>query len=112
MRQHSALVSGTRQLDHALMEVTQGRLVSKGGAEGYWGLASLEQGWGLALKISDGNPRAIAPTLFALLRRLNAITHEELQALEARFSPLIRVYDDQTVGRMNFVALNSVMYNA
>jgi len=109
MRRHSALVSGTRQLDHALMEVTGGRLVSKGGAEGYWGLASLEQGWGLALKISDGNPRAIAPTLFALLRRLDAISPTELEALEVRFSPLICVHDGQIVGKMNFTALDSVI---
>ncbi|MCS6835185.1 MAG: asparaginase [Anaerolineae bacterium] len=109
MRQHSALVSGTRQLDHALMEVTQGRLVSKGGAEGYWGLASPEQGWGLALKISDGNPRAVAPTLFALLHHLNAITVDELRTLEARFSPLLRVHDGQVVGRMEFTALNSAI---
>jgi len=109
MRQHSALVSGTHQLDHALMEVTQGRLVSKGGAEGYWGLASLEQGWGLALKISDGKPRAVAPTLFALLRHLDAISHAELTALEARFSPLLRVHDGQVVGHMTFVGLNSAI---
>ena len=67
MREHPYMVAGTGRFDTAVMRGTG--LVSKGGAEAVFGAGSPE-GWGLALKISDGGSRALRPaTLTALARR-------------------------------------------
>ncbi len=70
MRAHPYMVAGTGRFDTRLMQATD--LVAKSGAEGVFAAASLdgsdtEPGWGLALKVSDGAGRAIAPTAFAAL---------------------------------------------
>ena len=66
MRAHPYMVAGTGRFDTKLMEATN--LVAKGGAEGIFAAASLE-GWGLALKVSDGARRAVAPAVLAALGR-------------------------------------------
>ena len=67
MRAHPYMVAGTGRFDTTLMEATD--LVAKSGAEGVFACAS-PAGWGLALKISDGASRAVAPAaLAALVRR-------------------------------------------
>jgi L-asparaginase II len=66
MREYPGMVAGTGRFDTGLMEVTD--LVAKSGAEGVFAAASpVEPGWGLALKISDGASRAVAPAVFAAL---------------------------------------------
>jgi len=66
MREHPYMVAGTGRLDSAVMQGTD--LVAKGGAEGVFAAASPE-GWGLALKISDGAMRAVRPAALASLAR-------------------------------------------
>ena len=67
MQQHPYMVAGTERFDTAVMRGTG--LVSKSGAEAVFAAASPE-GWGLALKISDGATRALRPAgLSALARR-------------------------------------------
>ncbi len=66
MRSHPFTVSGTGGFDTEVMENTD--LVAKGGADGVWAAGSGE-GWGLAVKISDGAGRAVRPAAVAALRR-------------------------------------------
>jgi L-asparaginase II len=64
MRAHPFMVAGTGRFDTRLMERTN--LLVKGGAEA--GLAvGNPQGWGMALKISDGSERAVRPVGLAAL---------------------------------------------
>ncbi len=66
MRKHPYMVAGTGRFDTRLMRATN--LVCKGGAEGVFACGSLaEPGWGLALKVSDGASRAVAPAVTATL---------------------------------------------
>ncbi len=70
MRAHPYMVAGTGRFDTRLMQATD--LIAKSGAEGVFAAASLsgsdtEPGWGLALKISDGAGRAIAPAALTAL---------------------------------------------
>jgi L-asparaginase II len=64
MRTHPFVVAGTARFDTGLMEATD--LVAKSGAEGVFAAGSPE-GWGLALKVSDGAGRAVAPAALAAL---------------------------------------------
>lgn len=66
MRGHPFMVSGTGRFDTDVMEKTD--LVAKGGADGVWACGS-EEGWGIALKISDGASRAVPPAASFVLGR-------------------------------------------
>lgn len=66
MRTYPHLVAGTGRFDTELMQGTN--LVVKGGAEGVFACGSSE-GWGMALKISDGTGRAVRPAALSMLAR-------------------------------------------
>jgi len=66
MREHPYMVGGTERFDTAVMRGTD--LVCKSGAETVFGSGSPE-GWGLALKISDGGTRALRPAALAAISR-------------------------------------------
>lgn len=73
MRAHPRLVGGEGALDTELMEAQPG-WIAKRGAEGLLCAASPE-GLGIALKVEDGNGRALRPALGALLERLGVSSH-------------------------------------
>jgi L-asparaginase II len=68
MRAHPGLVRGPRAADTMLMRQLNG-WTAKGGAEGLF-CACGPGGVGIALKVEDGNMRAMRPALAELLRRL------------------------------------------
>lgn len=95
MMAHPTMVSGPGQWDTRLMEVTQGKIISKGGAEGYQSIGIMPNGLypgslgvGITIKISDGDAKGRARPAVALeiLRRLGALDPAELKAL-ADFGP-------------------------
>jgi L-asparaginase II len=64
MRDHPFMVAGTGRFDTELMDSTD--LLVKGGAEAVLAVGS-QEGWGMALKISDGAFRAVRPAALAAL---------------------------------------------
>jgi len=68
MRAHPALIRGPDSVDTNVMRAHEG-WVAKGGAEGLM-CAAGPRGLGVALKIEDGNGRAIGPAVAAFLARL------------------------------------------
>jgi len=66
MRSNSFMVAGTGRFDTDLMQATN--LVSKSGAEAVFACGSPE-GWGMAIKVSDGSGRAVRPAAMAALSR-------------------------------------------
>lgn len=85
------MVGGPQRFDTDLMGAAGGRILSKGGAEGYQGIG-LRAGalrpdspaLGIALKISDGDARAWACQAVSLevLRQLGAVSAAELAQLK------------------------------
>jgi L-asparaginase II len=73
MRTHPGLVGGDGALDTELMEALPG-WIAKRGAEGLL-CAVASDGRGLALKVEDGNGRALRPALGAFLERLGLSGH-------------------------------------
>jgi L-asparaginase II len=67
MRAHPSMVAGTERFDTELMEQTH--LLVKGGAEAVLAVGNFE-GWGMALKISDGSQRAVRPVALAALEHM------------------------------------------
>ncbi len=66
MREHPFMVAGTGRLDTDVMRDAD--LIAKSGAEGVFAAGSPD-GWGLALKVSDGATRAVSPAALAALAR-------------------------------------------
>ncbi|WP_299427779.1 asparaginase [uncultured Meiothermus sp.] len=89
MRQHPDLVAGPQSIDTVLMQTLPG-LVSKRGADGYYGMALRDTRWGeigIALKVESGSNEAREPMVVRLLEELGLLSPEV--ALEWR-RPLIR----------------------
>jgi L-asparaginase II len=93
---HPDMVGGPDSFDTQLMVATEGRIISKGGAEGYLAMGIMpgvlgigSPALGIALKISDGDlhGRARFAVGLEVLRQLGGITGEELMLL-AEFGPI------------------------
>jgi L-asparaginase II len=95
------MVGGPGRFDTRLMEVGQGRIVAKGGAEGYQGVGLMpgalgpgSPALGIALKISDGDlkSRARPAVTLEVLRQLGALSSSELGLL-SEFGPAAPVHN-------------------
>jgi L-asparaginase II len=88
MTSYPELIGGTRdRLDTEIMRAAQGRLISKVGAEGVYTVGVLPsddwpRGFGLALKIEDGDDHRARPTVvIESLRQLGILKDESLEAV-------------------------------
>ncbi|HJS29549.1 MAG TPA: asparaginase [Anaerolineales bacterium] len=99
------MVGGPGRFDTTLMSVCRGRILSKGGAEGYQALGAPSgalgpgsPGLGIAIKISDGDQTSRARHAVALetLRQLGLASAQDLEAL-ADFGPEAPVLNQKSV---------------
>jgi len=70
MTAHPEMVSGEGRFDLALMRAFPNRMICKGGAEAIQGMALTDPEIGIAVKIHDGNARALFPVCCEVLRQL------------------------------------------
>src|SRR5690606_32287568 len=70
-------LAGSERFDTRLIEVTEGKVIGKMGAEGVFALTLPGQGLGLALKVADGSERALYPAVTEVLRQLDIISEEQ-----------------------------------
>ena len=89
MRAEPYLVAGRGRVDTAVAERTDGGVVAKLGAEGMMSAAARDRGLGVALKVRDGSGRATAPALVAVLRRLDVLDDDDLDALAPYARPRV-----------------------
>jgi L-asparaginase II len=73
MRARPFLVGGTDRFDSVLIEETDGRVISKVGAEGVHAATVPERGIGFAIKVADGATRAQHPAVLRLLQLLDIL---------------------------------------
>jgi len=81
MTTHPFMVGGTDRFDTDLLQASEGRLMAKFGAEGVYCVGVVEKGWGIAIKIEDGNLRALPSVTLAVLEQLGLLTVEEKEKL-------------------------------
>lgn len=72
---------GTWGFCSELMRIGRGNIIAKLGAEGVYCVAIKDQGLGLALKIEDGNSRAIPPVVIKVLNDLDVLDQGQRQSL-------------------------------
>jgi L-asparaginase II len=73
MQTRPFLVGGSDRFDSALIEATEGRVISKIGAEGVHSVAIIDEGIGIAIKVEDGAQRAQFPAVLAALQHYGAL---------------------------------------
>lgn len=73
MMAHPEMIGGTGRFDTRLMQSLPGVLFCKGGAEGFFCAGIPERGVALAMKVADGNPRAVPPAAAFVLERLGVL---------------------------------------
>ncbi len=83
------LVSGEGNFSTRLMQDTEGRILGKEGAEGVFCATAPEAGWGLAVKVGDGNRRAAAPAVIGMLEVLELLRPEESDRLADQREPAV-----------------------
>jgi L-asparaginase II len=91
MMSHPQMVAGPDCFDTMIMQVGKKRIVAKGGAEGYQGMALMpgamgknSPALGIALKVSDGDGRGRARpgVCIEVLRQLGVLSQDDLKSLE------------------------------
>ena len=73
MQTRPFLVGGSDRFDSAIIEATNGAVITKVGAEGVHSIAIVDDGIGMAVKVECGSQRAQFPAVIALLQRYGAL---------------------------------------
>ena len=97
MMTYPELVAGKRRLCTALMKAYRGQVLAKVGAGGVYGVALLDRGWGVAIKVLDGDSKAAAVALLAVLDSLG-LDYRRSTLLSRFAKPVILNTNRQVVG--------------
>jgi len=103
MRSHPEMVSGEGRFDLALAQATNGRVFSKAGGEAVECVGIPERGWGIAVKIADGNARAVAPVVVGILKQLDLLSRDECAALANQATPVLINHRGIEIGTIRMV---------
>ncbi len=97
---HPRHIAGDGRLDTDLMLALPGRIFAKSGAEGGYALALIKEGLGVAVKIEDGQARALNPTIIAVLEQMGLFPAEAGEVLAAYRQQPILNHLKQEVGQI------------
>lgn len=97
------MVEGSSGFDTALLRILKGKVIPKFGAAGIYCLGLPAQGWGLALKIADGQKRALAPVVLTLLAQLGLLTTAEKIKLQDYYLPKLKNIRGEIIGEIRAV---------
>jgi L-asparaginase II len=106
---HPRFIAGDERLETILMETLPGRVFAKTGAEGGFALALKQEGWGVAVKIEDGAPRALNPIIVEVLHQLGLLPVAAQEALKPYWRPILLNHRKQEVGLIRSAFVLSVM---
>jgi L-asparaginase II len=104
MRTRPFLIGGSDRFDTALMEETEGRVLSKVGAEGVHTVAVIEEGIGLAVKVEDGAQRAQFAAVLRMLQFLGTLPERLPPRLEEFAHRPLRNTRGEIVGEVRSAA--------
>lgn len=97
---HPEYLAGEDRYDTQLIRITNGRVLGKMGAEGVFALCVPAKKIGAAIKIEDGNFRALYPAVTETLMQLNIISKLEYDALNEWHNPILLNHAGTEVGRI------------
>jgi L-asparaginase II len=105
MLAHPEMVSGERGSDLALTTAGRGDWICKIGAEGVQAIGIRSRGWGLAVKVADGNVRGLLPATVAALDQLGLLDDAARAALAHWGRPAVRNYRGVVTGEVQGVVV-------
>uniref|UniRef100_UPI00403E3EFB asparaginase n=1 Tax=Siminovitchia sp. FSL W7-1587 TaxID=2954699 RepID=UPI00403E3EFB len=100
MIKHPEMVGGTGRFCTQLMRTAKGRLLGKAGAEAVYLIGDKETGMGIAIKIEDGNGRAVYPAVLETLRQLGMMSQDQLHHLQHHYRPALKNARNEHVGEL------------
>lgn len=98
MTAHPELVSGSGRTDLTISLAGQGEWIAKAGAEGVQAIGIRLMGLGIAIKILDGNARALAAVTTEVLRQLGLLGAENQASLREYAQPSVLNCKGDVVG--------------
>jgi L-asparaginase II len=103
MTTHPELVSGTGRNDLAFMQTAPGDWVAKIGADGVQVIGVRSAEMGIAIKVADGNMRALYTTAVAVLQQLGLVKDVEHSPLAPWVQPTLKNFMGLTTGQVRAV---------
>lgn len=100
MLEYPFLVAGSDRLCTVLMEKTNGKLIAKVGSEGVYCVGVRDKNLGIAVKVVDGNQRALGPIIIEALAQLKVLNNEELVALNMLHRPGVMNMKGDIIGEI------------
>jgi L-asparaginase II len=97
---HPEMVAGDVRICTDIMRAAGRSIFAKTGAEGGYALTLFDKGLGVALKIEDGNQRALGPAVIELLQQLGALSAAQLAQLKNYHHPTILNHRKEQVGEL------------
>jgi len=92
------MIAGDERICTDIMRIAGKKVFAKTGAEGGYAMSLMEKGWGVGIKIEDGNNRALYPVIVETLRQLQVLSGEDEKSLGAYHHPLIVNHRKEIVG--------------
>ena len=103
MQQNPDCVRGEGDFNTDLIRAFDGRLVAKLGYEGVYGIA-LANGVGVAVKVLDGNARALSPVILHILKILFSNTDSAFASLQKWAEPVVNNIHKVGVGHISVMS--------
>ncbi len=103
MMAHPDLVSGTGRGDLAFMRTAPGDWVAKVGAEGVQAIGIRSAGIGIAVKIADGNARAVCTTAVAVLEQLGLLKEAHATPVASFVRPQLHNHAGSRTGEVRAI---------
>jgi L-asparaginase II len=100
MLRHPDLVSGTARTDLVLAQTGGGDWLAKAGADGVQAIGVRSRGLGIAVRIADGNARALHTVTAEVLYQLGLLPRPADSPLAAMFRPPLTNYRGLKVGHL------------
>ena len=98
MWRYPDMISGRGRLDYDLASASKRNILAKAGAEALHCAFTLDQGYGLAVKILDGSRRAAGPAAIEAYNQLGILNQRQLRALREWASPPVFNHLGKKVG--------------
>ena len=100
MTEFPEMFSGEGRFDLALMRSFPNNIICKGGAEAIQGIGFVNPPIGIAVKIDDGNARAVNTVCIEVMKQLGLIDIGKAEYLKPFYNPEIRNFRNLLTGRI------------
>ncbi|ASK62515.1 L-asparaginase [Virgibacillus phasianinus] len=94
------MVGGTNRFCTDFMAAGNGRFFGKAGAEGVYCIGDIETGLGIAVKVADGNGRAVYPAAMEVLVQLGLLNDDQIEQLTAYHHPKLHNARKEVIGEL------------